>query len=127
MAAPTQPADGFSQGATYGDDAQMNTNYPLVRITNSGTGHVFYARTHGHSQMGVESVGDTSTIVTTNFDVPTGIETGASTLVVVTNGIPSAPLDVNVGLGTALVYTGPTSGDYSDAVTVQAQLTSGGS
>jgi hypothetical protein len=119
--------NGFSQGATYGDDAQMNTNYPLVRITNIGTNHVFYARTHGHSRMGVESVGDTTTIVTTNFDVPTGTETGASTLVVVTNGIPSAPVDVNVGLGSALAYTGATSGDYNDAVTVQAQLTSGGS
>jgi hypothetical protein len=34
--------NGFSQGAAYGDDAQMATNYPLVRITNTGSGHVFY-------------------------------------------------------------------------------------
>lgn len=119
--------NGFSQGATYGDDAQENTNYPLVRITNTGSGHVFYARTHDHSRMGIEAVGDTTTIVSTNFDVPAAIETGASTLVVVTNGIPSAPVDVNIGLGTQLTYTGATSGDFNDPASVAATLTSGGS
>ncbi len=57
---------GFSEGASYGDDAQASTNYPLVRIRNIGTGHVFYARTHGHSRMGVVAVGD-PTVVTTQF------------------------------------------------------------
>src|SRR5215831_9829363 len=45
--------NGLSQGAMYGDDAQAATNYPLVRITNSGTGDVFYAKTHNHSTMAV--------------------------------------------------------------------------
>ena len=36
---------GLDQGATYGDDVQSNTNFPLVRITNSATGVVTYART----------------------------------------------------------------------------------
>jgi hypothetical protein len=45
--------NGLSQGAAYGDDAQSATNYPLVRITNLGTGHVFYSRTHDHSSMAV--------------------------------------------------------------------------
>ena len=40
--------NGLSQGAAYGDDAQAATNYPLVRITNRATGHVFHARTHDH-------------------------------------------------------------------------------
>ena len=35
--------NGFSEGASYGDDAQMSTNYPLVRIRNHTTGHVLYA------------------------------------------------------------------------------------
>ena len=43
------------------------TNYPLVRITNNNTGHVFYARTHDHSSMGV-ATGNMA--VSTNFDVP---------------------------------------------------------
>jgi hypothetical protein len=35
-------------------------------------------------------------LVSTYFDVPTTQERGPSTLVVVTNGIPSAPLAVTV-------------------------------
>ncbi|GLQ94964.1 choice-of-anchor D domain-containing protein [Dyella acidisoli] len=86
--------NGLSQGAAYGDDQQMASNYPLVRIVNNATGHVFYARTHGHSSMGVATGG---AIVSTNFDVPTNIETGASELYVVANGIPSNPVAVTVG------------------------------
>ncbi len=85
--------NGLTAGAAYGDDAQMNSSYPLVRITNSSTSHVFYARTHDHSTMGV---GTGKKIVSTNFDVPSDIETGASTLEVVANGIPSAPVNVTV-------------------------------
>ncbi len=84
--------NGVSQANFYGDDDSQATNYPLVRITNNSTGHVFYARTHGHSFMGVGS----SQSVSTNFDVPSGIETGASTLVVVANGIASKPVAVTV-------------------------------
>ncbi|WP_266172154.1 choice-of-anchor D domain-containing protein [Dyella subtropica] len=86
--------NGVSQGAAYGDDQQMATNYPLVRIVNSATGHVFYCRTHDHSSMGVATG---SSPVSTNFDVPSTIETGASELYVVANGIPSAPVSVTVG------------------------------
>jgi hypothetical protein len=82
--------NGFSEGASYGDDAAMSTNYPLVRIKNQATGHVFYARTHDHSRMGVEPVGSNE-IVTTLFDVPAGLEAGPGDLVVVANGIASDP------------------------------------
>jgi hypothetical protein len=85
--------NGLTHGAAYGDDAQMNSNYPLVRITNTASGDVFYLRTHGHSSMGVATG---KKIVSTNFDVPSGIETGASSLVVVTNGIPSKSVAVTV-------------------------------
>ena len=85
--------NGMSQGAFYGDDVQAATNYPLVRITNQATGHVFYAKTHDHSTMGV-ATGSKS--VFTNFDVSSTTETGASTLVVVANGIPSASVNVTV-------------------------------
>ncbi len=86
--------NGLSQGAAYGDDWQSASNYPLVRITNVATGHVFYARTHDHVPMGVATGGQTAS---TSFDVPAGIETGASDLEVVANGIPSAPAAVTVG------------------------------
>jgi hypothetical protein len=85
--------NGLDAGAAYGDDGQMATSYPLVRITNTASGHVFYARTHDHSTMGIATG---TKVVSTNFDVSKGTETGASTLVVVANGIPSAPVNVTV-------------------------------
>ena len=61
--------NGLSEAAAYGDELSSATNYPLVRITNNATGHVFYARTHDHSMMGVATG---ATPVSTNFDVPAG-------------------------------------------------------
>jgi len=84
--------NGMSQGAAYGDDVQAATNYPLVRITNLETGHVFYSRTHDHSSMAVAS----DDVVSTHFDVPAVQEPGFSKLEVVANGIPSEPAYVYV-------------------------------
>jgi hypothetical protein len=85
--------NGLSQAAAFGDELQTATNYPLVQITNNSTKHVFYARTHDHSTMGVATG---SLPVSTNFDVPTSMETGASSLVVIANGIPSPAVSVTV-------------------------------
>src|SRR6266545_4604253 len=109
--------NGFSEGASYGDDAQMSTNYPLVRIINHATGHVFYARTHDHSRMGVEPVGS-SEIVTTQFDVPLGLESGPSDLIVVVNGIPSLSAQVN-----AIADLAITKADSPDPVITGNDLT----
>jgi len=84
--------NGLSQAGAYGDDAQSATNYPIVRLTNRASGHVFYARTHDHSSMAVAS----PALVSTQYDVPSAMETGLADLVVVANGIPSAPISVNV-------------------------------
>jgi hypothetical protein len=78
---------GFSLGGAYGDDFQDATNWALVRITNKATKHVFYAKTTNPSSYAVQTGAKAES---TNFTVPAGIETGASSLVVVTNGIPSA-------------------------------------
>jgi hypothetical protein len=86
--------NGLSEAAAYGDELSSATNYPLVRLTNMATGHVFYARTHNHSSMGVATG---AVPVSTQFDVPAGTETGAATLVVIANGIASAPVAVTVG------------------------------
>ena len=85
--------NGLSQANAFGDEYQTATNYPLVRITNNATTHVFYARTHDHSTMGVATG---SAVVSTHFDVPASMETGASQLEVVANGIPSAPVNITV-------------------------------
>ena len=83
---------GVTTGASYGDDNQSSTNYPLVRITNTGDGTVTYART---ARVGTYRVqpGFASTIT---FIVPGSTPAGASSLEVVANGIASAPLNVTI-------------------------------
>jgi hypothetical protein len=83
---------GMSQGAAYGDDVQAATNFPVVRITNLRTGHVFYGRTHDYNSVAVAS----DDITWTQFDVPAGQEPGLSKLEVVASGVASEPVIVLV-------------------------------
>jgi hypothetical protein len=80
--------NGISQGAAYGDDEQMNSNYPLVRMTNSSTGVVYYARTYNWNSTGVMTG---AKVVTTDFSLPANLPSGSYSLVVVANGIASVP------------------------------------
>ena len=89
--------NGLSQAVSYGDDAQMATNYPIVRIRNLASNHVMYCRTFGHSTMGVATGG---AVHSTNVAVPASIESGPSELVVVANGIASAPYPVTIAPAT---------------------------
>jgi len=84
--------NGASQANAYGDDAQSATNYPIVRITNVSTGHVFYCRTHDHSTMAVGYSGPTYT----HLDIPANVETGQSHLEVVVNGIASQKYTIGI-------------------------------
>ena len=84
--------NGASQAVAYGDDYQAATNYPIVRITNKSTGHVFYCRTHDHNTMAVGYPGPTYT----HLDIPSNMETGASYLEVVANGIASQKYPVGI-------------------------------
>jgi hypothetical protein len=93
--------NGLSEGAYYGDDVQGATNYPLVRITNSSTGHVFYTRTANPSNSSIAP----GNSVSVNFTVPESIEAGASSLVVVANGIASEAVSVTVGTTTGTTVT----------------------
>ena len=83
---------GLDQGAAYGDDVQDNTNFPLVRITNSATGVVTYARTSDWTSVSV----DPGTSSSTKFALPPSTPPGKSTLVVVANGIASPPSEVTI-------------------------------
>ncbi len=85
--------NGLSQAASYGDEFESATNYPLVRLTNLASGHVVYARTHDHSTMGVATG---SALVSTHFDVPANVEVGATNLEVVANGIASNAVTITV-------------------------------
>jgi hypothetical protein len=83
---------GVTQGSAYGDDYQSATNYPIVRITNNASKHVFYARTFDFSKMEVEPNAPS----TAKFTLPAGIESGKSQLVVVASGFASSPVAVTV-------------------------------
>src|SRR5438477_8286264 len=82
---------GLDQGAYYGDDNQSSTNFPLVRITDS-SGKIVYCRTHGFPG----GIAAGAVKQNTQFDIPSTIAQGSASLVVVTNGIPSAAVAVTI-------------------------------
>jgi len=85
--------NGLSQACAYGDDQQMATNYPLVRL--SGHPHVgeIYCRTFHHSIMGVATG---KAIHHTHFEIPEHLPEGDYNLVVIANGIASHSVEVRV-------------------------------
>ena len=80
--------NGISEGAKYGDDEQMACNYPLVRMTNSVTGNVYYARTFNWNSTGVQTGTNT---ITTEFTLPQNLPSGTYSLVAEAGGNPSSP------------------------------------
>ncbi len=89
--------NGITEGAAYGDDWQMSTNYPLVRLSLNDA--VYYAPTYNW----------TSTVVmrgnkpdTTVFVLPAGMADLNYALKVVANGNPSDSVSFNP-CGAALV------------------------
>jgi hypothetical protein len=84
--------NGLSEAGAYGDDNQAATDYPLVRVTNDATGHVSFCRTTSQSSRDIAPAAAT----TATFLCPTRVATGASKLVVVTNGIASAAKAVTI-------------------------------
>jgi hypothetical protein len=85
--------NGLSQANSYGDDQQMATNYPLVRLSN-GAGNVAYLRSFNFSTLGVATGG---AAVSTSVEVTGNVTPGLWNLVVVANGIPSDPVAVTIG------------------------------
>jgi hypothetical protein len=79
--------NGLSEGAAFGDDNQMDSNYPLVRFTD-GSGNVHYGRTYNWSSTGVMTG---TNLVSTDFTLPPNLPAG-SYLEVVANGIASDPV-----------------------------------
>jgi hypothetical protein len=80
--------NGISEGAAYGDDEQMNGNYPLVRMTNNVSGNVYYVRTFNWNSTSVQTG---SRVVTTQFTLPQNMPAGTYSLVVSAVGNPSVP------------------------------------
>jgi hypothetical protein len=89
--------NGISEGAAYGDDAEMSSNYPIVRLID-GNGTTYYARAFNWSSTGV-ATGDTP--VSTDFTLPDGLAPGDYSLSVVANGIASDSVVFTVSSGSA--------------------------
>jgi hypothetical protein len=86
--------NGLSEGASYGDDAQMASNFPIIQLTDSG-GTVRYARTSNWSDTGVATG---TALVSTNFSMPGGAP-NANLMNVVANGIASPNILYVTGTG----------------------------
>jgi autotransporter-associated beta strand protein len=106
--------NGISEGAAYGDDNQMNSNYPLIRLVD-GAGHVYYCRTYNWSSTSVMNAAPS----TTEFRLPAGLPAGIYSLIVSANGISSNP--TNVAL---LTWNGAISGNW-DTNTANWTITGG--
>jgi hypothetical protein len=74
--------NGISEGASYGDDAQMATDFPIVRVKDSFS-NIAYARTYNWSSTSIAPSAPGST----DFQVPQGFQ--PCELQLVANGNPS--------------------------------------
>lgn len=87
--------NGISEGATFGNEARMSSNYPIVRLDQVGSSR--YARTTnwsaGISQPGVNN------FQSVQFEVPPGLPGGTYYVSVITNGIQSLSTPVNITPG----------------------------
>jgi hypothetical protein len=82
---------GQSAGAAYGDDAEMDENYPIVRLVAAGK--TYYCRTTNWSSVGVATG---STPQTVNFTLNPAVTAGNYVLIVSGAGISSFPVAVNI-------------------------------
>ena len=78
--------NGLDKGAEYGDDNQMAENYPIVQVTDTKTGDVYYATTSNWSSVGV-ATGNASETVT--VVLPQAFGNDPYHLVVIADGIAS--------------------------------------
>jgi hypothetical protein len=84
--------DGQSAGAAYGDDDQMDSDYPIIRMVNS-SGNVFYARTSNWSKI---AVGTDTGSETVDFTLNPGVTPGDYSLIVSGAGISSLPSHIHI-------------------------------
>ena len=115
--------NGISAGAAYGDDAQMDSNYPLVRMTNSTSGSVYYARTYNWSSTSVMTGNEP---VTTEFALPVGLPSDNYSLVVAANGISSDPVSFSTLALPPVVVTQPQNQTVTAGVNVTFAVAAAG-
>ncbi|MBL0012211.1 MAG: hypothetical protein IPP30_00135 [Flavobacterium sp.] len=79
--------NGISEGVNYGDDWQMASNYPVIRLTNGA--NVYYCRTFNWNSTGVRRGALADNV---QFTLPAGLPIATYSLVVTANGIASDPI-----------------------------------
>ena len=84
--------NGQSAGAAYGDDDQMNENYPIVRLQDPATGNVYYCRTRNWSSVGVGG----NQPETVEFTLASAVTPGSYELTVVGAGIASQAVQIQI-------------------------------
>jgi MYXO-CTERM domain-containing protein len=97
--------NGMNAGASYGDDAQMDENYPIVRFTSTAGGNVYYATTSNWSLPGAVATGSTSETVTVTL--PSGMPAGNYSMVVSGAGINSFPVAFHLASPAGVVLAPP--------------------
>ena len=113
--------NGISEGASYGDDWQMATNYPIVRLT-SGT-NVYYCRSTNWNRVGAVMTGTAPD--TAQFTLPAGLPAGTYSLQVIANGIPSSVYSFTPATGRVASITGGTTIDVGGTTTLSDSVSGG--
>ncbi len=80
--------NGISEGAAYGDDWQMATNYPIAKFTDGI--NVYYGKTYNWNSDGVQRGVAADTVYCA---IPSGMTPGSYSLTIVANGISSDPVN----------------------------------
>ncbi len=84
--------NGQSAGAAYGDDDEMNENFPIVRLEDPQTGNAYYCRTTDWSSVTV----DGQTHETVNFTLNSAVKSGNYGLYVIGAGIASSRYPIQI-------------------------------
>ena len=113
--------NGLNTGAVYGDEGQMDSNFPIIRLKNGA--NVFYCRTVNRSSTGVMT-GDA--ILSADFTLPLQLPTAVYSLSVVANGIASDPISFNGPAWVDFNYSSqsPQTGTFDNPFSTLAQATS---
>jgi uncharacterized repeat protein (TIGR01451 family) len=121
--------NGLSAGASYGDDSEKDSNYPIIQLNSTdGSGHVYFARTFNWSSAGVATG---STPVSTDFSLAAWMPYGTYNLSVIANGIASDPVTFTGGIvgpsaDLAVTNTGPSTSTEGSNVTYSLSVTNNG-
>lgn len=99
--------NGLNTGAVYGDEGQMDSNFPIIRLQNGN--NVYYCRTINRSSTGVMTGNQ---ILSADFKLPEQLPVANYTLTVVANGIASDPYAFRADTWVDFNYAGMEFGSY---------------